>query len=190
MIHWLTDSLTWIIPFHVITYRSYDVFPCAHVRFQGIMWHKVIPIEMHGRSLRRHNSKRVCVCVVKRDWQLFMASLSRLPLSGTIRKLSGEERRREPRGRQITLLTPCITISANGALQGNYHQYDISRCSLNESKGKLLIPLSIWITRRSNEELKGRRRWSDTFRAGDPGPRKHNWINSVQDDSLDLNNSY
>lgn len=48
-------------------------------------------------------------------------------LSGTIRRLSVEEWLGSGCS-HMSLLTPCITISANGALQRNYHQYDIKRC--------------------------------------------------------------
>lgn len=58
-------------------------------------------------------------------------------LSGTIRRLSVDEWLGNGCS-HMPLLTPCITISANGALQGNYHQYDIKRRWLNQSGEKCL----------------------------------------------------
>lgn len=74
----------------------------------------------------------VCVRLVKGG--LFMAVSSRLVSLGQ----SGDEVLRSG-GSHMPLVTPCITISANSALQGNYHQYDIRRCWVNQSGGKVLI---------------------------------------------------
>lgn len=70
--------------------------------------------------------------------QVVYGDLVTFRLSGTIRRLSVEERLGSGCS-HMPLLTPCITISANGALQGNYHQYDIKRRRLNQSGRKVLI---------------------------------------------------
>lgn len=73
----------------------------------------------------------VCVCIcsclcVFGGGGVVYGDLVTFRLSGTIRRLSVEERLGSGCS-HMSLLTPCITISANGALQRNYHQYDIKR---------------------------------------------------------------
>lgn len=80
----------------------------------------------------------LCVCVCVRGKQVVYGDLVTFRLSGTIRRLSVEEWLGSGCS-HMPLLTPCITISANGALQGNYHQYDIKRRWLNQSGEKVLI---------------------------------------------------
>lgn len=77
------------------------------------------------------------VCVRLARNQVVYGDLVTFRLSGTIRRLSVEERLGSGCS-HMPLLTPCITISANGALQGNYHQYDIKRHWLNQSGIKVL----------------------------------------------------
>lgn len=69
--------------------------------------------------------------------QVVYGDLVTFRLSGTIRRLSVEEWL-DGGSSHMPLLTPCITISANGTLQGNYHQYDIKRRWLNQSGGNCL----------------------------------------------------
>lgn len=79
----------------------------------------------------------VCVRVCLAKGQVVYGDLVTFRLSGTIRRLSVEEWLGSGCS-HMPLLTPCITISANGALQGNYHQYDIKRRRLNQSGKKCL----------------------------------------------------
>lgn len=81
--------------------------------------------------------KGVCVRVCSGGKQVVYGDLVTFRLSGTIRTLSVEEWL-ESGCSHMPLLTLCITISANGALQRNYHQYDINRRWLNQSGVKCL----------------------------------------------------